>query len=304
MNILDAQWRLNWGYRALAGLPGALPWRLAGLLGEGSLSQRRGTRRFLRELFGQLFPHESAARHGAWADAHLNMLAQEKVDSMAFDRLGNGSGASVQVDGENRVHDLAESGQGFILVLNHFDRLLTAPVALAHRGVVTHVLTMPVLENPQLTAAQRGFLMRKIGSYVQITKGGWRTTGDDMRPVLRGLKEGQAWVILADAWNENFGRMREHPFLGGYLNLPTGIERLARSAQVPLLYAATHTVTPNRLRVVVEQLPADPGAAVDRAVARLEQDVRERPWAWWQWGLWERMWRPAVHAPARAGDEC
>jgi KDO2-lipid IV(A) lauroyltransferase len=75
--------------------------------------------------------------------------------------------------------------------------------------------------------------------------------------------------------------------------LPTGIERLARSTGVPLLYASTRTLAPGRLEVRVESLAGSPEQAVDHAIQQLHADVRERPWAWWHWGLWEQMWHPA-----------
>ena len=92
--------------------------------------------------------------------------------------------------------------------------------------------------------------------------------------------------------------MRQHPFLGGRLTLTTGIERMARFTNVPLLYAATYSGGSGRLRVAVEPLPPEPQLAIDAVVARLERDVRERPWAWWCWGQWDQMWSP----PTEGGE--
>ena len=93
-------------------------------------------------------------------------------------------------------------------------------------------------------------------------------------------------------WNE-IARMRDHPFLGGYLRLPTGIERLAQSTGVPLLHACTRSLAPDKLAVEVEAMSGPPQVAIDTIIGRLERDVRERPWAWWHWGLWDQMWRTA-----------
>ena len=221
------------------------------------------------------------------------MLAQEKIDAMAFDRLGRRGGPSIELHGVECVQKLAGAGRGFILVLNHFDRLLTAPIALARRGIATNVLTMPVLENPELGLSQRRFLLKKIARYIHETGGKWHTTADGMRTVHDSLRHGGAWVILADAWRPEFGRMRDHPFLGGRLSLPTGIERLALSTGAPLLHAVTYSQQPDRLQVVVEALPEEPTQAIDRVIQRLDEDVRARPWGWWHWGLWDQMWRPS-----------
>ncbi|MGP1692952.1 MAG: hypothetical protein ACTS6O_10630, partial [Giesbergeria sp.] len=192
------------------------------------------------------------------------------------------------------VQALQQRRQGFILVLNHYDRLLTAVIALGRRGVPLNILTMPLVDNPSLSEAQRTFLMRKIAGITAITGGQWRVSSEPLRPVHDGLRKGQAWVILGDAWGTEFTRMRDHAFLGGYLRLPTGIERLAQSTGAVLLHARTLSLASDRLQVVVEALSGSPQTAIDSVIARLDRDVRERPWAWWHWGLWDQMWRPAV----------
>jgi len=284
--------RSDFLFPALASLPGTLPWRLAGVVGRESGLERAQRIDMLQAQFAQIFPDVSKNICLEWAQSHLEMLAQEMVDAMAFDRLGFTGGPEIELQGLEFAKKIHANKMGCILVLNHFDRLLTAPVALARHGIFTNVLTMPVLNNPDLAGPQRRFLLKKIKNYTQATKGCWRTTDEGLRPVLESLSSGGIWVILADAWRPEFGRLRPHDFLGGRLNLPTGIERLAKSAAVPLLHARTYSDSPARMRVVLEALPEDPVQAIDGVVAQLDQDVRARPWAWWHWGLWDQMWSP------------
>ena len=286
-------WSLDLVFPFLARVPTSLPWWVARRIGRERADERRKLLRWLEGRFAQVFPQATAAQHGQWAQAHLAMLAQEMMDAMAFRRLGTWGGPAIDLHGVEHAKALAAQGKGFILVLNHYDRLLTAPVALARQGIATHVLTMPVLDNPELGAAQRRFLLRKIQGYTTVTGGSWHTTSDGLRPVLESLRAGRGWVILADAWRPEFGRLRQHSFLGGHLCLPTGIERLAQSSGAPLLQAVTYSERRDRLKVVVEPLPGHPGQAIDQVIQRLDRDVRERPWAWWQWGLWDQMWHPA-----------
>lgn len=291
-------WSLDLLFPSIASLPTTLPWKLAGWIGRESAAERRHLLLWLESLFARIFPHASEEQHAQWARAHLTMLAQEMVDAMAFNRLGCRGGPSIDLQGAEFAKSLVRQGKGFILVLNHYDRLLTAPVALAREGIATNVLTMPVLDNPELEIAQRRFLLRKIQGYTQATGGKWHTTSEGLRPVHESLRAGQGWVILADAWRPEFGRLRGNPFLGGTLNLPTGIERLAQSTGVPLLHAVTYSRHPDHLEVVVEPLPENPRQAIDKVIQRLEQDVLARPWAWWQWGLWDQMWQPETVAKA------
>lgn len=292
-------WSSDLLFPFLARIPTTLPWKLAARIGRESASERVPLLRWLESIFARVFPQSNAAQHAEWAQAHLAMLAREMVDAMAFKRLGRAGGPTVDVEGAEFARALASQGRGFILVLNHYDRLLTAPVALARAGISTNVLTMPVLDNPELSAAQRRFLLRKIDGYTQVTGGKWHTTSDGLRPVHESLRAGQGWVILADAWRPEFGRLRANPFLGGSLHLPTGIERLAQSTGVPLLHAATYSQRADHLKVVVEPLPESPRQAIDTVIQHLERDVAARPWAWWQWGLWDQMWEPV---PAARGN--
>lgn len=291
---MSGDWRLQAAFPALARMPTTLPWRLAPWVGREPGPQRRATLAFLEQRFGEVFPAASTQERSQWAHAHLTMLAQETMDAFALQRMGQPGGPAIELTGWEHVEALARVGRGFILVLNHFDRLLTAPIALALRGLTLHTLTMPVLENPGLSEVQRQFLMRKIGAFTRITKGQWRTSAQSLRPVHESLRAGQAWIILADVWDAEFTRLRGHCFLGGELRLPTGIERLAQSTGAALLHGVTHSRSPDRLAVAVTPLHKDPVLAVGQAIQQLDADVRERPWAWWHWGLWEQMWHPAA----------
>ncbi|WOO31852.1 hypothetical protein [Diaphorobacter limosus] len=291
---MNGDWRLDWAFPALGRLPTTLPWRLVRWLGRDAPVVRRETEGFLQRRFGQVFPRATPVQHRQWARAHLDMLATEMLDAAALHRMGRPGGPRIELTGWEHVQALQQTGQGFILVLNHYDRLLAAAIALALRGLKLHIMTMPVVDNPGLTTAQRDFILRKIAALTKITGGQWRLSNESLRPLHEGLRKGQAWVILADAWSPDFARMRRHAFLGGYLSLPTGIERLARSTGAALLHGRTRSLAPDRLAVLVEALPSDPEMAIDSVIQRLDSDVRERPWAWWHWGMWEQMWQPAT----------
>ncbi|MCB1989269.1 MAG: hypothetical protein KDE69_13205 [Burkholderiaceae bacterium] len=290
---VSADWRMDWGFPLLGRIPTSLPWRLAHRLGRDPAPQRQATERYLEARFREVFPDAEAVPCRLWAQSHMEMLAQEMLDSVVLYRMGMPGGPRVTVSGWEHVEALQSKKQGFIVVLNHYDRLLAGPIALARRGLRLHAMTMPIAENAELNPSQRRFLTNKIKAYTDITGGQWCTSNDGLRPLHEGLRSGQAWGILADAWRPEFGRLRSHPFLGGQLQLPTGIERLAHSTGAALLHVITRSQAPDQLNVQVEPLPADPRVAIDQVIQRLEADVRERPWAWWHWGLWDQMWRPA-----------
>lgn len=290
---VSADWRMDWGFPLLGRIPTAMPWRLAHRLGRDPVDQRHATERYLLGRFREVFPEANDSQRQQWARAHMEMLAQEMLDSVALHRLGISGGPTVTVSGWEHVDALLRKKQGFVVVLNHYDRLLAGPIALARRGLQLHAMTMPIANNADLSLSQRRFLTNKIKAYTDITGGQWCTSNDGLRPLHEGLRSGQAWGILADAWRPEFGRLRNHAFLGGELQLPTGIERLAHSTGAALLHVRTHSQAPDQLSVQVDVLPPDPRTAIDQVIQQLHADVRERPWAWWHWGLWDQMWRPA-----------
>lgn len=288
---MSNDWRMQYGYPGLARLPGTLPWKLAPRLGRDPREARRSTEDFLLMRFEQMFPQSTPAQRMQWARAHMDMLALEMIDGTALPRLGGANGPSIELEGWEHVQRLVDRKKGFIIVLTHFDRLMTSLVAFARKGLKMNALTMPVLDNPDLDPVHRRFLTRKVNNLVGVMQGQYRSTSESLRPVHEGLAAGEVWIILADVWQPTFGRLRKHPFLGGEISLPTGIERLAKSTGVPLVHAISYTQAVDHLRVDVDPLPEDPKAAVDAVIQRLERDVRERPWAWWQWGVLDNMWQ-------------
>ena len=289
---VNSNWRLELAYPILSRLPSRFPWHVAKWVGREDAQSSRQTQSGLRNLFGNIFPDATETECQQWALRHVNMLTWEMVDGLAFPRMGAIGGPRIHMKGIEHAQELSSAGRGFILVLNHYDRLLTAPVALARHGIFSNVLTMPVVDNPDLSDTQRQYLLKKINGYRSAVRGEWRTTSQSLRPVHESLRAGKVWVILADAWRPEFERLKTHPFLNGQLSLPTGIERLAQSTGVPMLHGRTFTQSPGLLDVQIDRLPEEPALAISTVIQQLEQDVRRSPWAWWQWGQWESMWQP------------
>lgn len=285
-------WRLDFALPLISKLPKSVAWATAEkICGEGQVTSSI-VEDYLASQMARFFPHVALDQRLDWARSHLQMISLEMLDGLSFSRMATVKGPAVEVNGIQHVRKGIESGRGIILILNHIDRLLTAPIILARHGISSHVLTMPVLENLELSPPLRRYLLKKIRGYTRVTQGMWRTTKQSMRPVHTSLKRGEIWVILADVWRPEFTNLRAHSFFGGSLFLPTGIERLAQSTGAQLLHAHTSTVSPTQLLVTLEPLPDDPIFALSVVVQQLESDVRSRPWAWWQWGVLDHMWTP------------
>lgn len=237
-----------------------------------------------------MFPGMPEAQYRHWADRHADMLSHEQLDSLAFRRVGCFGGPNVTLHGLTDALNLIRLGKGVILVANHWDRLLLAPVLLARQGVVVNVLTMPIHDNDELDCFAKKFLQRKIKNFLHETHGEWRTTNQSARSVINSLKNGGVWLILADAWRPEFSNMRNHSFLDGQVSLPSGVERMAKLSGSRLLLSRVMSDRSGDVSVMFDLLPEDPHDAVGACIRKLEEDVKERPWAWWQWGIFHHIW--------------
>jgi len=117
---MNSDWRLQYGYPALARLPGTLPWRLAPRLGRDPAAARVATEDFLTMRFGQVFPEADERQRRQWATAHMDMVALELMDAAAVPRVGSTNGPSITLTGWEHAQALAERGKGFLVVLTHF----------------------------------------------------------------------------------------------------------------------------------------------------------------------------------------
>lgn len=288
---MNSEWRLRWGFPAIAQLPGLWPWRIAPLIKRDSWHQTVCTEAYLCQIWSRLFPGTSPDQRQQWARQHTLMLAWEMCDAWALNRVGQKNGPGLELEGLAAFEAAEAEGRGVVLVLNHVDRLLATLLALAAKGFKLNMLTMPVVGNAELSELQQQFLLRKITSLTKIIQGEWRTSDQPLRVVLDSLRRGGVWVILADVWRPEFSRLRDHPFLGGHLQIPTGIERLAQSAGARLVHGVTRTQEDGSLLVHLDDLPEQPVLALNQVIRHLESDVMQRPWAWWQWGLFDSIWK-------------
>ncbi|GAB6080807.1 MAG: hypothetical protein ACK4JZ_06465 [Hydrogenophilus thermoluteolus] len=268
----------------LARLPGALPWRLAPYCGTDPLLDIAS----VAEGFRKLFPHVDAHTRQQWLVRHCTMRSHELVDAHAFSRLVAQHGITWEVQEWPKVGD---SSRGTLLVLTHLDRFLTAPLALTTRGVRLSMLTMAPDALP--FDAYRTFLNKKIAAFHRLIGGAWRTTRQPLTAMMKGLRQGEWWIALPDAWEPAFRDFRFFPFLGGTIAFPAGLIRIAEKTGCRILYGETVTVAPNHLRILFTPCPEPAAQAFAWIAERLANAVAETPWRWWQWPLLPQLYQSA-----------
>jgi lauroyl/myristoyl acyltransferase len=293
--IYQDKLRLAFLMPLLARLPSRLAYPLAARLGawgrEGqanaALAVSNGLLHMWPELAGR--PERLAEIKAGW----LAMMAREMLDVYRMGRKGHAEvDTLVQIQDLGPLFDARATGKGVILVMAHYSRLIMLLSALGSAGVRMSMLTMPVDDrNPELDPVMRRYLQLKVRRLRQRIGGAWLSVGDNLRPMYTGLKAGEVWIVLIDAYMSHQHEQRgAYPFLGGTLSLSEGIIRIARTTRSELVYASVQE-DGHRLNGRLQWLQAsDAVTAFSAALTELERDVQVRPDQWWQWNILEHIW--------------
>jgi len=276
-------------YRAAAKLPYTLPWQFAQWY--ANYQKEQATLDFLQHLFAQYFPAAPESKRRVWARRHMELLAIEKMDTYAMHRIGQKNGVVLLLEGMELLQEAQNAATGVILVMNHYDRILTGAIALAKKGFKINSLRIELDKEAALPEAMRRFLHAKTEKFEAIVGGISLGRRQSMRRLYKGLERGEIWCILADAWDEGATAKKPYPFLGSTIYLAPGLERIALRTGARLLHMASYTTAAGLVRVRLTPLP-DPATAMQQAIALLERDVSENPWAWWNWGVLNALRRP------------
>lgn len=292
---LRLEYLLPW----LARLPAPLAYRAAVALGLWGRGGRRNARLAVRQGLELAWPELAAqpARLARIEAAWLAMMARETLDVFRMPRLAAGGMADlVRIEDPAPLARARAPGSGVILVMAHYSRLIMLLSALGQIGFRLSMLTVPIDErNPDLPPAMRRYLETKVARLRGFIGGDWLSVGDHLKPLYAGLRRGEIWIVLLDAYMPSFGSWERYPFLGGEIRLSSGIARIAARSGARLVYAAVHEEG-YRLRGRLLELPAEPERALAAAVAELERDVRQRPDQWWQWNIFAHLWTPGQAA--------
>lgn len=285
-------WRYHMLFRPLGQLPLPLAYRGAAWVGG------RDARNLpLREAIGrgmcQIFPVQTADPHvlNAWVDGYFQMFARETLDVFTMPRISPASRLVWLHPEALPVLDAAQQGgRGVIIVMAHFGRLNLLLLALALAGRRLGMLTIPVDErNPDLDAVERAYLQRKVGNLHARIGGPWITLEDNLRRLYDALKGGETLVILLDAFTPSDTTREPSAFLGGQLQIPRGIQRLAQRTGAAMLYGVVHE-RGWRAEAELRALPGEPCEALTAAVDELALDVATTPWQWWHWNILDYIW--------------
>lgn len=285
--------RLRFIYPLLARLPLGLAYACADALGRRDARNDDDLRVALGNGLDRALPGLTADARAGLIGEQASMLAREVMDAWLLPRLDAQTLAEmVTIDDLDELADARAEGKGVLLIMAHYSRLILLLAALGARGFEMGMLTMRIDEaNPELLPSERRYLSRKVAALRALLRGGWVSLGDPMRPLYEGLRRGEVWIVLLDAYHPDFGRQADYPFLDGLLTLPSGIERIMAKTGARAVFASALELGPRQLQGRLVRLPDDPARVIAAAVAELERDVRAAPAQWWQWNILDYLWR-------------
>ena len=291
------RWRkvflLRFFYPALARLPRKLAYALAGLA--GSLDGRfdRDLRIAVGNGLRRVWPDLPQQALDARLREHGRMRSCEILDAFRLADLKKGELQEiVRIEGLAELLAAQAEGKGVLLLMAHYSRLIMLLAALGEQGVKIGMLTIRIDENnPELLPVERAYLARKVAALRARIGGGWVALGDSLRPLYAGLRRGEVWVVLFDAYTPGVDGWRTFGFMDGNVTFPQGVERMLASTGARAVYASVREEGGTSLAGRLCALPHDPVQAFRHAVGELERDVRQRPAQWWQWNIFDYLRR-------------
>jgi len=270
-------------------LPRSLPWQCAKWFAYQD-KRDAATADFLARTFSHYFPNATSKERMAWAMRHIQLLSIERMDAYAMQRIGKGNGVSLFLEGDELLAQASRMSTGVLLIFNHYDRILTGAIALAQKGFKLNSLRIELDENAPIDDDIKYFLNAKTKKFEAIVGGISLGRRDSMRRLYKGLKQGEIWCIVADAWDEAATEKKAYPFLGSHIYLSNGLERIALHTGAALIHVASYSESANRVRVRLTPLQ-HPKTAMRDTLAILQADVAQNPWAWWNWGVMDALTR-------------
>lgn len=285
-------------YPLLARMPKKPAYALASLLGRFDGRFDQDLRIAVGNGLRQAWPELPAPLLEARLREYAGMRAHEIMDAFWLPRMSSRDLQQlVRMDGVAELQAAQAEGKGVLLLMAHYSRLIMLLAALGDQGVRIGMLTIRIDEdNPDLIPAERRYLKNKVAALRGRINGGWVALGDSLRPLYAGLKRGEVWVVLFDAYTPDFDGWRNFDFLDRAIRLPHGVERILAGTGAQAMYASVREEGALALSGRIQPLPREPVLAFQQAVAELEKDVLRQPAQWWQWNIFEYLRR------AEAGD--
>ena len=206
-------------------------------------------------------------------------LGRTAAEYTVLDRIV-ADGSRVQVDGAERLAELANGGGPVVFISGHFSNFELMPAAIIQAGVACQI-TYRAMNNPYVDRMVRENRFR-YGVRLFAPKG-----LEGARELMRGLGRGESVALMND---QKFNGGVAAPLFGLMAHTAPGPATFALRFGIPIQPMSVQRVGPGaRFRVIVHEpihlvdtgdRTADIEAGVRRINAFIEDRVRARPSEW------------------------
>lgn len=224
------------------------------------------------------FPQASDAEIAVLLDAQWDQLGRWAAEFPILDRI-IADPDRVEVEGAERLKEIAESGRPVVFISGHFSSFELMPAAILQAGVPCQI-TYRATNNPYVDQRIRRARQR-YGVRLFAPKG-----LEGARELMRALARGQSVALMAD---QKFNGGVASPLFGVLAHTAPGPCTFALRFGVPLQPLSVQRRDKARFKVIVHEpihlentgdREADIEAGVVQVNAFIEDRVRARPTEW------------------------
>ena len=233
------------------------------------------------------FPDLTPEARAELLTAQWDSLGRTVFEFLISDRLTLSSGR-VEVEGMERLQQIAASGRPVVFVSGHLSNWEVMPATIVQAGVPCQ-MTYRAANNPYVDARIRASRAR-YGVKLFAPKG-----GEGARELLEGMERGLSVALMND---QKFNGGIALPFFGRIAHTAAGPSRLALKFGCVLQTMSVQRLKGARFKVVVHEpitvektgdRVRDLEAGVAKINAFVEARIRERPAEWfWVHKRWPR----------------
>lgn len=208
--------------------------------------------------------------------AALEEVDSLRLNSMDFDRL--------QCEFVGLEHLLAAQarGQGVVLAKGHHDAIYIGLGALAHAGVVLHLMATRVVFDARVPKAiQTHYAAKWVGLNRMLAPGRLAFIEDGMAFFVKALRRGEVVAMACDGPSSTPQRATPVRFLGRRLLMSSGLEFLARTTGSPIAFYYCQELPGQRFRIVITPPTLLENGGLQAVYDALERILLEQPGRWW-----------------------
>lgn len=215
------------------------------------------------------------------------IIFNDYYDTFKYKHLNkNNLSNYIEYEGLSNFVDCYEAGNSIILYSGHFGRIIMPLIGLGVMGYKVGLMTADPFTFPN---NERSFQIFKLNCLKKIMGGPFYTTDSYLKSVFTYLDSDSPSVfsIIIDTFNNsNYKSGSNVRFLNHYVDLPSGICRIARKTHsfvVPYFSFEYNSKVKCMILEPIKLDNVDDNKALELLLKPLENNIIKKPDHWWNW---------------------